>query len=146
MSLQAQRAALLFFLLCSFAVAKQAVPECCRQKSCSCRIFDLLHGMGNHAAGILTVGKRSSAPSATAFRSRLYRLLHSSDNQAAGILTMGKRAGEGALEHEEHVSSSTQVTPAPYTVGPGLARGCPTPLEKDLPSSSKSGAAADTIY
>uniref|UniRef100_A0A8C7DTA9 Hypocretin neuropeptide precursor n=1 Tax=Naja naja TaxID=35670 RepID=A0A8C7DTA9_NAJNA len=83
---------LLILLLCSFAGAKRAVPDCCRQKSCSCRIFDLLHGMGNHAAGILTIGKRSSAMTTKGFQSRLYRLLHGSENQAAGILTMGKRA------------------------------------------------------
>ncbi|NXU26300.1 OREX protein, partial [Thalassarche chlororhynchos] len=86
-----QRAAclLLLLLLCSLAAAQQSLPECCRQKTCSCRIYDLLHGMGNHAAGILTLGKRKSIP--PAFQSRLYRLLHSSGNHAAGILTMGKR-------------------------------------------------------
>uniref|UniRef100_A0A8B9S788 Hypocretin neuropeptide precursor n=1 Tax=Apteryx owenii TaxID=8824 RepID=A0A8B9S788_APTOW len=80
---------LLLLLLCSLAEARQNVPECCRQKTCSCRIYDLLHGMGNHATGILTLGKRKSVP--PAFQSRLYHLLHSSGNHAAGILTMGKR-------------------------------------------------------
>ncbi|KAM6368692.1 hypocretin neuropeptide precursor [Pluvialis apricaria] len=87
----AKRAAclLLLLLLCSLAAARQSLPECCRQKTCSCRVYDLLHGMGNHAAGILTLGKRKSVP--PAFQSRLYRLLHGSGNHAAGILTMGKR-------------------------------------------------------
>ncbi|NXP04849.1 OREX protein, partial [Thinocorus orbignyianus] len=80
---------LLLLLLGSLAVARQSLPECCRQKTCSCRVYDLLHGMGNHAAGILTLGKRKSIP--PAFQSRLYRLLHGSGNHAAGILTMGKR-------------------------------------------------------
>ncbi|NXB16251.1 OREX protein, partial [Rhagologus leucostigma] len=80
---------LLLLLLCSLAAARQTLPHCCRQKTCSCRVYDLLHGMGNHAAGILTLGKRKSVP--LAFQSRLYRLLHGSGNHAAGILTMGKR-------------------------------------------------------
>uniref|UniRef100_A0A7M4EDJ8 Hypocretin neuropeptide precursor n=1 Tax=Crocodylus porosus TaxID=8502 RepID=A0A7M4EDJ8_CROPO len=89
---QLQKAAclLLLFLLCSLAVARQGVPDCCRQKTCSCRIYDLLHGMGNHAAGILTLGKRKSG--SQPFQSRLYRLLQGSGNHAAGILTMGRRA------------------------------------------------------
>ncbi|XP_032058865.1 orexin [Aythya fuligula] len=99
-----QRAAclLLLLLLCSLAAARQNLPECCRQKTCSCRIYDLLHGMGNHAAGILTLGKRKSVP--PAFQSRLYRLLHGSGNHAAGILTMGKRG--------EHPGTAAQPTPA----------------------------------
>ncbi|NWW44378.1 OREX protein, partial [Pedionomus torquatus] len=80
---------LLLLLLGSLAAARQSLPECCRQKTCSCRVYDLLHGMGNHAAGILTLGKRKIVP--PAFQSRLYRLLHGSGNHAAGILTMGKR-------------------------------------------------------
>uniref|UniRef100_H3AFZ2 Hypocretin neuropeptide precursor n=1 Tax=Latimeria chalumnae TaxID=7897 RepID=H3AFZ2_LATCH len=76
-------------LLWSFT-SSQSVPECCHQKTCSCRIYNLLHGNGNHAAGILTLGKRKEAPP-HAFQSRLYRLLHSPGNHAAGILTMGKR-------------------------------------------------------
>lgn len=101
---QLQRAAclLLLLLLCSLAAARQNLPECCRQKTCSCRIYDLLHGMGNHAAGILTLGKRKSVP--PAFQSRLYRLLHGSGNHAAGILTMGKRG--------EHPGTGAQPTPA----------------------------------
>ncbi|NXU80192.1 OREX protein, partial [Oreotrochilus melanogaster] len=96
-----QRAAclLLLLLFCSLAAARQSLPECCRQKTCSCRVYDLLHGMGNHAAGILTLGKRKSVPSA--FQSRLYHLLHSSGNHAAGILTMGKRGEDpGTAWHQ----------------------------------------------
>uniref|UniRef100_A0A8D2P4L6 Hypocretin neuropeptide precursor n=1 Tax=Zosterops lateralis melanops TaxID=1220523 RepID=A0A8D2P4L6_ZOSLA len=44
-------------LFCSLAAARQSLPHCCRQKTCSCRVYDLLHGMGNHAAGILTLGR-----------------------------------------------------------------------------------------
>ncbi|XP_061446174.1 hypocretin neuropeptide precursor [Rhineura floridana] len=142
MKIQGTTLLLLLFLLCSFAVAKQDVPDCCRQKSCSCRIFELLHGVGNHAAGILTLGKRSSAMASKTFQSRLYRLLHGSENQAAGILTMGKRASELAPEDREDVPSSTQLTPAPYSVEPDPAAGCLAPLQKDLPSGWKIGAAA----
>ncbi|PKK18061.1 hypocretin (orexin) neuropeptide precursor, partial [Columba livia] len=58
---QLQRAAclLLLLLLCSAAAARQSLPECCRQKTCSCRLYDLLYGMGNHAAGILTPWTRT---------------------------------------------------------------------------------------
>ncbi|XP_028931549.1 orexin [Ornithorhynchus anatinus] len=71
--------------------AAQPLPACCRQRTCSCRLYDLLHGAGNHAAGILTLGKRR--PGALAFQDRLQRLLHGAGNHAAGILTMGRRAG-----------------------------------------------------
>ncbi|XP_038610361.1 orexin [Tachyglossus aculeatus] len=69
--------------------AAQPLPACCRQRTCSCRLYDLLHGAGNHAAGILTLGKRR--PGALAFQDRLQRLLHGAGNHAAGILTMGRR-------------------------------------------------------
>ncbi|CAI5790225.1 orexin [Podarcis lilfordi] len=146
--IKVQRATLLllFFLLCSSAVTKQAVPDCCRQKSCSCHLFELLHGTGNHATGILTLGKRSSATATTkAFQSRLYQLLHSSENQAAGILTMGKRASGLGLGNTEDVPGSNRVTPAPYSAGPDPAMGCLAPLERDLPPGPKMGA-SDTIY
>ncbi|XP_034990149.1 hypocretin neuropeptide precursor [Zootoca vivipara] len=145
--IKVQRATLLllFSLLCSSAVTKQAVPDCCRQKSCSCHLFELLYGTGNHAAGILTLGKRSSTTATKAFQSRLYQLLHSSDNQAAGILTMGKRASGLGLGNPEDVHGSKQVTPAPYSAGPDPALGCLAPLERDLPPSPKMGA-SDTIY
>ncbi|NXU49514.1 OREX protein, partial [Turnix velox] len=90
------------------AAARQSLPECCRQKTCSCRVYELLHGSGNHGAGILTLGKRKSVP--PAFQIRLYRLLHGSGNHAAGILTMGRR-GE-----------------PPGTAGP-VASGCPGGVE-----------------
>ncbi|KAJ1135898.1 hypothetical protein NDU88_002327 [Pleurodeles waltl] len=80
---------LILTLLFSLIVTAQNVPDCCRQRTCSCRIYDLLHGSGNHAAGILTLGKRKST--SPALQTRLYRLLHASGNHAAGILTMGKR-------------------------------------------------------
>ncbi|XP_016057502.1 PREDICTED: orexin, partial [Miniopterus natalensis] len=44
--------------LLSAQAAAQPLPDCCRQKTCSCRLYELLHGAGNHAAGILTLGKR----------------------------------------------------------------------------------------
>uniref|UniRef100_A0A8C3YJ03 Hypocretin neuropeptide precursor n=1 Tax=Catagonus wagneri TaxID=51154 RepID=A0A8C3YJ03_9CETA len=68
--------------------AAQPLPDCCRQKTCSCRLYELLHGAGNHAAGILTLGKRRPG-----LQGRLQRLLQASGNHAAGILTMGRRAG-----------------------------------------------------
>lgn len=77
-------------LLSPGAVA-QPLPDCCRQKTCSCRLYELLHGAGNHAAGILTLGKRRPGP--PGLQGRLQRLLQASGNHAAGILTMGRRAG-----------------------------------------------------
>ncbi|XP_072502620.1 hypocretin neuropeptide precursor [Notamacropus eugenii] len=73
--------------------AAQPMPNCCRQKTCSCRLYDLLHGAGNHAAGILTLGKRRAGLSG--LQGRLQRLLQASGNHAAGILTVGRRAGAG---------------------------------------------------
>ncbi|XP_053120635.1 hypocretin neuropeptide precursor [Hemicordylus capensis] len=145
-NIQVQRATLLLLLfsLSPFALAKPTLPDCCQQKNCPCRILELLHGMGNHAAGILTLGKRSGAGSTKAFQSRLYRLLHGSDNQAAGILTMGKRTSETASAHKEGVPS-TQPTPAPVATGPNPAKGCLAPLDKDSTSRQKAGV-AETIY
>ncbi|KAJ8414368.1 hypothetical protein AAFF_G00052380 [Aldrovandia affinis] len=80
---------LLVVLLCLSCYC-QDMQTCCKQKSCHCCLYELLHGTGNHAAGILTLGKRKS--SEQRYQSRLYQLLHASKNQAAGILTMGKRA------------------------------------------------------
>ncbi|NWJ01831.1 OREX protein, partial [Crypturellus undulatus] len=115
----------LLLLLCSLAAARHNVPECCRQKTCSCRIYDLLHGMGNHAAGILTLGKRKSVP--PAFQSRLYRLLHGSGNHAAGILTMGKRGERAACRIATGCAPATDVPPTLATSrsvpGPGQCRG-----------------------
>ncbi|XP_077019375.1 hypocretin neuropeptide precursor [Tamandua tetradactyla] len=76
--------------LLSPGAAAQPLPDCCRQKTCSCRLYELLHGAGNHAAGILTLGKRRGPPG---LQGRLQRLLQASGNHAAGILTMGRRAG-----------------------------------------------------
>ncbi|XP_042329568.1 orexin [Sceloporus undulatus] len=135
---------LLLFFLCSLAVAKQTMPDCCRQKSCPCHIFDLLHGMGNHAAGILTLGKRSSATATKTFQSRLYRLFHDSDNQAAGILTMGKRASELAVEPKENVSSDTQLAPVVSYAAAGSAPGCLAPLENNFLSGPKTSS-LDTL-
>ncbi|XP_012581488.1 PREDICTED: orexin [Condylura cristata] len=69
--------------------AAQPLPDCCRQKTCSCRLYELLHGAGNHAAGILTLGKRRPGP--PGLQGRLQRLLQANGNHAAGILTLGKR-------------------------------------------------------
>ncbi|NXG66386.1 OREX protein, partial [Hemiprocne comata] len=142
-----QRAAclLLLLLLCSLAAARQSLPECCRQKTCSCRVYDLLHGMGNHAAGILTLGKRKSIP--PAFQSRLYRLLHSSGNHAAGILTMGKRTERrGTTCHEASgCSAGADAQPTPALRGtdasPASLRECQGHLGKDLTKSQAQGAA-----
>lgn len=75
--------------LLSPGAAAQPLPDCCRQKTCSCRLFELLHGAGNHAAGILTLGKRRPGPAG--LQGRLQRLLLAGGNHAAGILTMGRR-------------------------------------------------------
>ncbi|XP_069644419.1 hypocretin neuropeptide precursor [Haliaeetus albicilla] len=142
-----QRAAclLLLLLLCSLAAARQSLPECCRQKTCSCRIYDLLHGMGNHAAGILTLGKRKSV--LPAFQSRLYRLLHSSGNHAAGILTMGKRGDHpGSACHDASgcpLGTDAQPTPAlrGADASPTSPRECQGHLGKDVTKSQAEGAA-----
>ncbi|KAM9368866.1 hypocretin neuropeptide precursor [Phaethornis superciliosus] len=137
--LQRASCLLLLLLLCSLAAARQSLPECCRQKTCSCRVYDLLHGMGNHAAGILTLGKRKSDP--PAFQSRLYRLLHSSGNHAAGILTMGKRGEAPGCP----VGADTQPTPTLQGThtGPANPRECPGHSGKDL---TKSQGAMKSFY
>ncbi|XP_021136718.2 hypocretin neuropeptide precursor [Columba livia] len=148
-SAKLQRAAclLLLLLLCSAAAARQSLPECCRQKTCSCRIYDLLYGMGNHAAGILTLGKRKSVP--PAFQSRLYRLLHSSGNHAAGILTMGKRGERpGTICHGASgcpVDTDAQPTPAlrGSDTSPASPRECQGHSGKD---ATKSQGAAKSFY
>ncbi|OCT61994.1 orexin [Xenopus laevis] len=81
---------LFLVLLCSLISTSHSAPDCCRQKTCSCRIYDILRGNGNHAAGILTLGKRRS--DFQTMQSRLQRLLQGSGNHAAGILTMGRRS------------------------------------------------------
>ncbi|XP_035424419.1 hypocretin neuropeptide precursor isoform X1 [Cygnus atratus] len=141
-----QRAAclLLLLLLCSLAAARQNLPECCRQKTCSCRIYDLLHGMGNHAAGILTLGKRKSVP--PAFQSRLYRLLHGSGNHAAGILTMGKRGEHPGTACRDAsgcaVGAGAQPTPALRGTD-ASPRECQGRAGKDV---TKSRGAAKSFY
>ncbi|NXP30026.1 OREX protein, partial [Scytalopus superciliaris] len=135
----------LLLLLCSLAAARQSLPDCCRQKTCSCRVYDLLHGMGNHAAGILTLGKRKSVP--LAFQSRLYRLLHGSGNHAAGILTMGKRGEHpGTAYHGTSgcpAGVDTQLTPVPRgaDTSPASPRECQGHSGKDLSTSQAQGAA-----
>ncbi|NXR00446.1 OREX protein, partial [Sagittarius serpentarius] len=146
-----QRAAclVLLLLLFSLAAARQSLPECCRQKTCSCRIYDLLHGMGNHAAGILTLGKRKSVP--PAFQSRLYRLLHSSGNHAAGILTMGKRGEHPASAcHDASgcpVGADAPPTPVmPATnASPASPRECQRHAGKD-PTKNQAEGAAKSFY
>ncbi|XP_030321943.1 orexin [Calypte anna] len=142
--LQRATCLLLLLLFCSLAAARQSLPECCRQKTCSCRVYDLLHGMGNHAAGILTLGKRKSIPSA--FQSRLYHLLHSSGNHAAGILTMGKRGEDpGTAWHQASgcpAGADTQPTPTLQgtDTSPASPRECPGHSGKDLTKSQAQGA------
>ncbi|GCC29665.1 hypothetical protein chiPu_2000005 [Chiloscyllium punctatum] len=92
-------AILILVLLYSLAFASPNIPKCCRQQTCSCQVINLLQGAGNHAAGILTLGKRKT--SAQPFHSRLYHLLHGLENQATGILTMGKRHEPQTLSLEE---------------------------------------------
>ncbi|NXY08061.1 OREX protein, partial [Pteruthius melanotis] len=142
-----QRAAclLLLLLFCSLAAARQTLPHCCRQKTCSCRVYDLLHGMGNHAAGILTLGKRKSVP--LAFQSRLYRLLHGSGNHAAGILTMGKRGQHpGTTCHDSlgcPAGTDSQPTAVPRGAdsSPAGPRECQGHSGKDLSTSQAQGTA-----
>ncbi|NXY51546.1 OREX protein, partial [Ceuthmochares aereus] len=142
-----QRAAclLLLLLLCSLAAARQSLPECCRQKTCSCHIYDLLHGVGNHAAGILTLGKRKSIP--PAFQSRLYRLLHGSGNHAAGILTMGKRGEHpgSACRDASGCHAGTDAQPTPANQGndpsPASPSECQGHAGKDVTKSQAQGAA-----
>ncbi|NWZ08218.1 OREX protein, partial [Agelaius phoeniceus] len=144
-----QRAAclLLLLLLCSLAAARQNLPHCCRQKTCSCRVYDLLHGMGNHAAGILTLGKRKSVP--LAFQSRLYRLLHGSGNHAAGILTMGKRGQHSGTACPDVLGCPAGTVAQPTAVPRGAATSPDSPREcqghsgKDL---STSQGAARSFY
>ncbi|NXH12636.1 OREX protein, partial [Bucco capensis] len=138
-----QRAAclLLLLLLCSLATARQSLPECCRQKTCSCHVYDLLHGMGNHAAGILTLGKRKSV--SPAFQSRLYRLLHGSGNHAAGILTMGRRGEQpGTACHDSPgCPMGTGVQPMPALQGTAASpTECQGHSAKDLAKSLAEGA------
>ncbi|KAM8947291.1 hypocretin neuropeptide precursor [Pelodytes ibericus] len=122
---------LILGLLCSLALTSQSTPDCCRQKTCSCRIYDLLHGSGNHAAGILTLGKRKS--SSQNMQTRLQRLLQGSGNQAAGILTMGKRskdAVENICTVGQLTSSLVSNTPLPLTLCPTLID--PSNISKDV--------------
>ncbi|XP_006113180.1 hypocretin neuropeptide precursor isoform X2 [Pelodiscus sinensis] len=136
---------LLLALLCSLAAAGQSMPVCCRQKTCPCRVYDVLHGLGNHAAGILTLGKRRS--SSQAFQSQLYRLLHGSGNHAAGILTMGKRED---LAPEQPASACRDASPYPTgllplapcaaNTDPASTRECLAPLDQ-----GQSGVAAKSF-
>ncbi|XP_021388549.1 hypocretin neuropeptide precursor [Lonchura striata] len=136
---------LLLLLFCSLAAARQSLPHCCRQKTCPCRVYDLLHGMGNHAAGILTLGKRKSVP--LAFQSRLYRLLHGSGNHAAGILTMGKRGQQPGTACPDTLGCPAGTVAQPTAAPRGAASGPDGPREcqghsgKDLSTSQAQGAA-----
>ncbi|NXN84336.1 OREX protein, partial [Bombycilla garrulus] len=136
---------LLLLLLCSLAAARQSLPHCCRQKTCSCRVYDLLNGMGNHAAGILTLGKRKSVP--LAFQSRLYRLLHGSGNHAAGILTMGKRGQHAGTACHDALGCPAGTVAQPTAVPRGAdtsphgPRECQGHSGKDLSTSQAQGAA-----
>ncbi|CAI9617406.1 unnamed protein product, partial [Staurois parvus] len=108
---------LVLALLCSLALTSDSAPDCCRQKTCSCRLYDLLRGSGNHAAGILTLGKRKS--SSQSLQTRLQRLLQGSGNQAAGILTMGKRAKltlERQCNNDQFVNVLVSSTQSPLSM------------------------------
>ncbi|KAG8439413.1 hypothetical protein GDO86_000397, partial [Hymenochirus boettgeri] len=103
----------LLVLLCSLLLISNSAPDCCRQKTCSCRIYDILRGSGNHAAGILTLGKRKS--NFQSMQTRLQRLLQASGNHAAGILTMGKRSqDEDEIQciNDQMTSSSVPKNPS----------------------------------
>lgn len=106
-------ACLFLVLLLYLSCDSHDVRTCCKQKNCQCRLYDLLHGTGNHAAGILTLGKRKSDEQR--YQSWLYQLLHASKNQAAGILTMGKRV-EPDRGLYTHSTLSPQIsTPHPHS-------------------------------
>lgn len=112
---------LILALLCSLALMSDSAPDCCRQKTCSCRLYDLLRGSGKHAAGILTLGKRKS--SSQMLQTRLQRLLQGSGNQAAGILTMGKRAHlhpQRQCNNDQLVDGLASSTQSPLTLCPIL--------------------------
>ncbi|XP_059725440.1 hypocretin neuropeptide precursor [Haemorhous mexicanus] len=101
--------------------------------------------MGNHAAGILTLGKRKSVP--LAFQSRLYRLLHGSGNHAAGILTMGKRGQHSGTVCRDALGCPAGTVAQPTAVPRGAATSPDGPREcqghsgKELSSSQAQGAA-----
>ncbi|XP_041282415.1 orexin [Onychostruthus taczanowskii] len=105
--------------------------------------------MGNHAAGILTLGKRKSVP--LAFQSRLYRLLHGSGNHAAGILTMGKRGQHSGTICQEALGCPAGTVAQPTAVPRGAATSPDGPREcqghsgKD-PSTSQAQGAARSFY
>nr|DBA27968.1 TPA: hypothetical protein GDO54_008402 [Pyxicephalus adspersus] len=123
---------LILALLCSLALMSDSAPDCCKQKTCSCRLYDLLRGSGNHAAGILTLGKRKS--SSQMLQTRLQRLLQGSGNQAAGILTMGKRAQltlERQCNNDQLLNSLASSTQSPLSL-------CPTLME---PANISKGSA-----
>ncbi|XP_005998948.1 orexin [Latimeria chalumnae] len=139
-------ACLILALLWSFT-SSQSVPECCHQKTCSCRIYNLLHGNGNHAAGILTLGKRKEAPP-HAFQSRLYRLLHSPGNHAAGILTMGKRdePQEGRASQRPARRSRCQNAPLPLSKYSSLDTTSPFVLCSDPQQTSSVSSTSKDCY
>ncbi|XP_063281477.1 hypocretin neuropeptide precursor [Pelobates fuscus] len=121
---------LVLVILFSLALTSHSTPDCCLQKTCSCRIYDLLHGSGNHAAGILTLGKRKS--NSLNMQTRLQRLLQGSGNQAAGILTMGKRSQETRKNPYTFGQMTSNVvfnTPSPLTLCPALME--PANISKD---------------
>uniref|UniRef100_A0A8C8UNI5 Hypocretin neuropeptide precursor n=1 Tax=Peromyscus maniculatus bairdii TaxID=230844 RepID=A0A8C8UNI5_PERMB len=80
--------------LLSLGVDAQPLPDCCRQKTCSCRLYELLHGAGNHAAGILTLGKRRPGP--PGLQGRLQRLLQANGTYRERFWTREQNpAGKG---------------------------------------------------
>ncbi|EDM06064.1 hypocretin, isoform CRA_a, partial [Rattus norvegicus] len=95
--------------LLSLGVDAQPLPDCCRQKTCSCRLYELLHGAGNHAAGILTLGKRRPGP--PGLQGRLQRLLQANGTNTERSWKTAQRhriqlarAGCNAPEEARHMS------------------------------------------
>ncbi|XP_075299554.1 hypocretin neuropeptide precursor [Opisthocomus hoazin] len=134
---------LLLLLLGSLAAARRSPPECCRLRTCSCRLYELLHGPGSHAAGILTLGKRRSGPAA--FQSRLYRLLHGPGNHAAGILTVGRR-GEPPGPACRHAADGPPAAAPPAPRGPEPSPGQCQGRAGGDPAKSRAGGAARGFY
>ncbi|XP_041116246.1 orexin-like [Polyodon spathula] len=72
-----------------------AFPSCCHLRRCHCRLLELLYGPGNHAIGILTMGRRSSS-------SGLQGALRSSGREAQTVEMEPQRTGgnsSGTLPH-----------------------------------------------
>uniref|UniRef100_A0A3B3R8F2 Hypocretin neuropeptide precursor n=1 Tax=Paramormyrops kingsleyae TaxID=1676925 RepID=A0A3B3R8F2_9TELE len=130
-------ASFLITVLLYFSGEANEIRPCCKDRSCSCRLHDLLLGVGNHGAGILTLGKRKAGQ--PNFRSHLYRLLHGSRDQSEGILTLGKRYSmvpekwswwpRVTVKDSEHLNLSSQSVTKKTAVRPT----CYAQLQKHCP-------------